>query len=58
MSGNNIVADTSLLIDFFNGYDIAKRVLEEKQIWVSCITEIEFCVIVKRRKPAYSRLLR
>ncbi len=41
MSGNNIVADTSLLVNFFNGLDIARKVMEGQQIWISCITEIE-----------------
>lgn len=41
MNGNNIVADTSLLINFFNGIDIAKRVIEDRGMWFSCITEIE-----------------
>ncbi|WP_441000681.1 type II toxin-antitoxin system VapC family toxin [Fodinibius sp. SL11] len=41
MSGNNIVADTSLLVNFFNGLDIAQEVMKGQQIWVSCITEIE-----------------
>ena len=41
MSGNNIVADTSLLVNFFNGLDIARKVMEGQQIWISSITEIE-----------------
>jgi len=41
MNGSNIVADTSLLINFFNGSNIARKVMEEQHIWVSCITEIE-----------------
>ena len=41
MSGNSIVADTSLLVNFFNGVDISKKVMEGRHIWVSCITEIE-----------------
>lgn len=41
MSGNNVVADTSLLVNFFNGLDLAKRVMEGRTIWISCITEIE-----------------
>lgn len=41
MSGNSIVADTSLLVNFFNGLDLARDVIEGQQIWVSCITEIE-----------------
>ncbi|NGP90193.1 type II toxin-antitoxin system VapC family toxin [Fodinibius halophilus] len=41
MSGNNIVADTSLLVNFFNGLDIARKVMRGQQIWISCITEIE-----------------
>ena len=40
MNGN-IVADTSLLVNFFNGVDIANRVMEGQHIWISCITEIE-----------------
>lgn len=41
MSGNNIVADTSLLVNFFSGLDIARKVMKGQQIWISCITEIE-----------------
>ena len=41
MNGFNILADTSLLINFFNGYRTARDILEEEQIWLSCITEIE-----------------
>jgi predicted nucleic acid-binding protein len=41
MSGNNIVADTSLLVNFFNGLEIARKVMKGQQIWISCITEIE-----------------
>lgn len=40
MSGN-ILADTSLLVNFFNGVEIANKVMEGQHIWVSCITEIE-----------------
>lgn len=40
MSGN-IVADTSLLVNFFNGVNIANKVMKGQHIWVSCITEIE-----------------
>jgi len=41
MNGNSIVADTSLLINFLNGSEPAKKVLQDQQIWVSVITEIE-----------------
>ena len=41
MNGNNIVADTSLLVNFFNGYEVAKKALVDQRIWISCITEIE-----------------
>ena len=41
MSGSNIVADTSLLINFFNGVEPAQKVLQDQQIWISAITEIE-----------------
>jgi len=41
MSGNNIVADTSLLVNFFNGIEPARKILKGRQIWVSAITEIE-----------------
>jgi|GEM_PF-4152530 len=32
MSGNSIVADTSLLVNFFNGVDISKKVMEGRHI--------------------------
>jgi predicted nucleic acid-binding protein len=41
MSGDNIVADTSILVNFFNGIEVAERFLEERTIFVSVITEIE-----------------
>lgn len=41
MNGNNIVADTSLLVNFFNGVEISKKVMKGQHIWLSCITEIE-----------------
>jgi|SRR5699024_5100187 len=41
MSGNKIVADTSLLVNFFNGIDISKKVMQGQHLWISCITEIE-----------------
>lgn len=40
MSGS-IVADTSLLVNFFNGVKTSREVLKGQQIWISCITEIE-----------------
>jgi len=41
MSGDNIVADTSILVNFFNGVEVAERFLAERTIFVSVITEIE-----------------
>ena len=41
MNGSNIVADTSLLINFFNGVEPARKVLSNSKIWVSVITEME-----------------
>lgn len=41
MSGDNIVADTNLIIHLFNGNTIAREVLNGKIIWLSCITEME-----------------
>jgi len=41
MNGNNIVADTSLLINFFNGREPARKILQGQQIWISVITEME-----------------
>lgn len=41
MSGNSIVADTSLLVNFFNGVELARKVMAGRRIWISCITEIE-----------------
>lgn len=41
MNGNNIVADTSLLVNFFNGIEPAGEILKGQIIWVSAITEIE-----------------
>lgn len=41
MNGNNIVADTSLLVNFFNGIEPAGKILKGQNIWVSAISEIE-----------------
>jgi predicted nucleic acid-binding protein len=41
MNGSNIVADTSLLVNFFNGVEPARKVLSNSKIWVSVITEME-----------------
>jgi predicted nucleic acid-binding protein len=41
MNGNNIFAATSLLVNFFNGVEISKKVMRERNIWLSCISEIE-----------------
>jgi len=41
MNGNNIIADTSLLINFFNGVAASKRFIEDRTLFVSVITEIE-----------------
>ena len=41
MNGNNIVADTSLLINFFNGVEPAGKILQNQHIWISVITEME-----------------
>ena len=36
-----LLADTSLIINFFNGHLAARDVLQSKTIWISGITEIE-----------------
>jgi predicted nucleic acid-binding protein len=41
MSGDNILADTNLIIHLLNGNAVAREVLEGKSIWLSCITEME-----------------
>ena len=41
MSGSNIVADISLLVNFFNGVEPARKVLKSHHIWISVITEME-----------------
>jgi predicted nucleic acid-binding protein len=41
MSGSNIVADTSLLVNFFNGVEPSRKVLKNHHIWISVITEME-----------------
>jgi predicted nucleic acid-binding protein len=51
MSGHNIVADTSLLINFFNGSASARNFLEEREIWISGITEIELLSYNKLTAP-------
>jgi hypothetical protein len=41
MSGSNIVADTSLIINFFNGINGVKNLIEGRSLFISLITEIE-----------------
>ena len=41
MNGSSIVADTSLLVNFFNGAELAREILEARTIWYATITEIE-----------------
>ena len=41
MNGDSIVADTSLLINFFNGDAAARKFIERRVLFVSVITEIE-----------------
>src|SRR5438309_909237 len=41
MNGDNIVADTSLLINFFNGEASTRKFIEGRMLFVSVITEIE-----------------
>lgn len=42
-----LVADTSLLINFFNGHKKAIEYMEGRDIWVSGITEIELLASAK-----------
>jgi predicted nucleic acid-binding protein len=41
MNGDSIVADTSLLINLFNGVAAARKFIEDRTIFVSVIKEIE-----------------
>ena len=41
MSGDRIFADTSFLVNFFNGQDIVRSLMEDKVIFISVITEME-----------------
>lgn len=41
MNGHKVVADTSLIINFFNGRELAGRLVDQRQIWLSSISEIE-----------------
>jgi len=50
MSGDNIIADTSLIIHMLNGNALASEVLNNKTIWISCITEMEVLSFPKLTK--------
>lgn len=50
MSGDNIIADTSLIIHRLNGNALASEVLNNKTIWLSCITEMEVLSFPKLTK--------
>lgn len=41
MSGDNIIADSSLIIHLFKGNPVAREALEGKSVWLSCISEME-----------------
>ena len=41
MSGNNIVVDTSLIINLFNGIEEVQPLIEDRNLFVSIISEIE-----------------
>ncbi|MBD3749263.1 MAG: type II toxin-antitoxin system VapC family toxin [Sphingobacteriales bacterium] len=41
MSGNNIVIDTSLIINLFNGLNGIEQLIKDRNLFVSIITEIE-----------------
>jgi predicted nucleic acid-binding protein len=38
---DRLVADTSLLVNFFNGHQVSKQYLQHSEIWISGVTEIE-----------------
>lgn len=50
MNGSSIVADTSLLVNFFNGMELALEILEDRTIWYATITEIELLCYPKLSK--------
>ena len=41
MNGTNILADTSLIVNYFNGIDVVKEHISKRTIFVSFITELE-----------------
>ncbi|MBI3502628.1 MAG: type II toxin-antitoxin system VapC family toxin [Bacteroidetes bacterium] len=41
MNGNNLVADTNIILYLFNGDERLAEILSEKQVYVSFITELE-----------------
>ena len=51
MNGNKLVADTSLIINLFNGNTLARDVIHQRQPWLSCITEIELLSFPKLSTP-------
>ena len=57
MSGSNIVADTSFLINFFNGNKFTREFIEGRDIWISGITEIEILASPKI-SPAERKLVK
>jgi predicted nucleic acid-binding protein len=57
MNGHNIVVDTSLLVNFFNGSPVAKEIIEDQDLWISGITEIEILSSPKL-SPSEKKLIR
>ena len=45
------MADTSLIINLFNGNTLARDVIHQRQLWLSCITEIELLSFPKLSTP-------
>lgn len=57
MSGLNVVVDTSLLVNFFNGSSEAKEFIKDCDLWISGITEIEI-LSSPRLNPVEKKLIR
>jgi predicted nucleic acid-binding protein len=47
MNGHNVVVDTSVLVNFFNGKQLAREIIEGQELWLSGITEIELLSFTK-----------
>ncbi len=56
MSGNDVVVDTSLIINLFNGVTEVQPLIEGRNLFISVISEIEILSFPKLKNKLYGIL--